>query len=97
MVPKPISEAWFICALRDRYRHCDSLEEESGRCGTANPLKKQLEAFLGEPATRDLLVRRIKKGDLDIHKITMPSMMAFKKRCDEVLNLLRMGISKEGA
>ena len=42
MVPKPISEAWLLCALRERYQHCDGLENESGRCGTANPLKKQL-------------------------------------------------------
>ena len=95
MVPRPISEAWLLCALRERYQHCDRLENESGRCGTANPLKKQLEAFLGKPATRDLLVGKIKHGDLSIHNITMPSMMAFKNRCDEVLNLLRIGQSEE--
>ena len=97
MVPKPISEAWLLSALRERYQHCDGLENESGRCGTANPLKKQLETFLGKPATRDLLVGKIKHGDLAIHNITMPSMMAFKNRCDEVLNLLRIGPPEECA
>jgi len=89
MIPKPISEAWLLCALRERYQHCDRLEKESGRRHAANPLKKQLEEHLGEPATRFLMVSKIDKGELNLLRITMPSMMAFKERCDEVLDLLR--------
>ena len=88
MVPRPISEAWLLCALRDRYRRCDRLEDESGRRRSANPLKKQSEKHLGEPPTRELMVTKIEQGELDVRRITMPSMMAFKERCDEVLDLL---------
>ena len=88
MVPRPISEAWLLCALRDRYRRCDRLEDESGRRRSANPLKKQIEKHLGEPPTRELMVTKIEQGELDVRRITMPSMMDFKERCDEVLDLL---------
>jgi len=88
MVPKPISEAWLLCALRERYQHCDRLENESGRRRSANPLKKQLEKHMGEPPSRELMVTKIEEGKLDVRRITMPSMMAFKERRDEVLDLL---------
>ncbi len=54
MAPRPISEAWLLCALRERYQHCDRLEEESGRRHSTNPLKKQLEEHLCKLMTREL-------------------------------------------
>jgi hypothetical protein len=89
MIPKPKSEAWILCALRERYQNCQRLENESGNDDSPNSLKKQLEEHLGEPATRELLNDEIDQGNLDISKIIdMPSLTAFKDRLDEVLDNL---------
>ncbi|MEQ9669015.1 hypothetical protein [Coleofasciculus sp. G2-EDA-02] len=91
MIPKPKSEAWILCALRERYQNCQRLENESGNDDSPNSLKKQLEEHLGEPATRELLNDEIDQGNLDISKILdMPSLTAFKERLDEVLDNLRL-------
>jgi hypothetical protein len=55
MIPKPKSEAWILCALRNNYQHCAKLEDESGNDRSPNPLKQQLEDYLGEPGTGRLL------------------------------------------
>ena len=51
ILPKPKSEAWWLCALRDDYQNCQHLEDESGNDASPNSLKSQIEAYLGEPAT----------------------------------------------
>ncbi|EDX77979.1 hypothetical protein MC7420_7717 [Coleofasciculus chthonoplastes PCC 7420] len=89
MIPKPKSEAWVLCALRERYQNCQRLENESGNDDSPNSLKKQLEEHLGKPATRELLNDKIDQGNLDISQIIdMPSLKAFKDRLDEVLDNL---------
>ncbi|HBB30396.1 MAG TPA: hypothetical protein DDZ80_05255 [Cyanobacteria bacterium UBA8803] len=89
MIPKPKSEAWILCALRNNYQNCQQLESESGNDDSPNSLKKQLEDHLDEPATRELLNDQIDLGRLDISKIVdMPSLTAFKQRLDEVLENL---------
>ncbi len=89
MVPKPKSEAWLLCALRDKYRHCAALENESGNDRSPNSLKKQLENHFGEPVTRELLNDKIDQGEIDINRIEdMPSLNKFKERLDEVLDAL---------
>ena len=89
MVPKPKSEAWLLCALRNKYQHCAGLERESGNDKSPNSLKKQLEENLGESVTRDLLNDRIDQGEIDINRIEdMPSLNKFKERLDEVLDRL---------
>jgi len=91
MIPKPKSEAWVLCALRNLYENCQPLENESGNDDSPNSLKKQLEQHLGKPATRELLNDEIDQGNLDISKILdMPSLTAFKERLDEVLDSLRL-------
>jgi hypothetical protein len=89
MIPTPISEAWVLCALRNKYKHCTKIEDESGSKNSPNSLKKQLEEYLGEPETRILLNDKIDDGEIDIDRITdMPSMTAFKNRLNEVLEYL---------
>jgi hypothetical protein len=91
MIPKPKSEAWILCALRERYQNCQPLENESGNDDSPNSLKEQLEEHLGEPATRELLNDEIDQGNLDINEIVdMPSLKAFKERLDEVLDNLKL-------
>jgi hypothetical protein len=89
ILPKPKSEAWWLCALRDDYQNCQQLEDESGNDASPNSLKSQIEACLGEPATRLLLNDEIDAGAIDIDRIKdMPSLTAFKDRLQEVLNLI---------
>jgi hypothetical protein len=89
MIPKPTSEAWVLCALRNNYQNCEKLENESSNPNSPNPLKQQLEQHLGESGTRAVLNDKIDYGELDINKIVdMPSLSVFKERLDEVLDNL---------
>jgi hypothetical protein len=89
ILPKPKSEAWWLCALRNDYQNCRQLENESGNDASPNSLKSQIEAYLGEPATRLLLNDKIDGGEIDIDRlIDLPSVTAFKDRLNEVLDLL---------
>jgi len=87
MVPKPKSEAWVLCALRNKYQHCANIEDESGNDNSPNSLKNQLESHLGGRATQQLLNEKIDGGEIDIHCIVdMPSLNKFKDRLDDVLD-----------
>ena len=89
MIPKPKSEAWLLCALRDGYQNCGRLENESGNDAAPNSLKQQISQHLGEPATRELLNGTIDDNRLDLEQITdMPSLTMFKDRLDAVLDQL---------
>jgi hypothetical protein len=89
MLPKPKSEAWILCALRNQYQSCAKLEDESGNDASPNSLKKQLKEFLGEPGSSELIDDNIESGLIDLDKITdMPSLTAFKDRLAVVLESL---------
>jgi hypothetical protein len=88
ILPKPKSEAWWLCALRDGYQNCQQLEDESGNDASPNSLKSQIEACLDKPATRLLLNDKIDAGEIDLDRIDMNSLNAFKTRLDEVLDIL---------
>jgi hypothetical protein len=94
MVPKPKSEAWVLCALRDGYQHCHRLEDESGNDRSPNDLKSQLKQWRGEEVKTDFLSEKIDAGELDIERIDMPSANAFKQRLSDVLTALGLPISK---
>jgi hypothetical protein len=71
------------------------LEDESGNDASPNSLKIQIEAHLGEPATRLLLNDKIDGGAIDLDRmIDLPSVKAFKERLNEVLDLLGCDRSK---
>jgi hypothetical protein len=83
MIPKPKSEAWILCALRNKYQNCEKLEYESGNDASPNSLKQQLEEYLGESGGRILINDKINLGEIDINQIT--DLSAFKNRLDDVL------------
>ena len=86
MIPRPISEAWLVCAFKiDPYQHCEQLEDESRSERSPSGLKQQLKEVLGEPASKDALLARFDSGSIDAHRIVMPSFNDFKKRLAEVL------------
>jgi hypothetical protein len=85
MIPKPKSEAWLICALKDNaYQNCQALEDRSGNDNSPNALKDELATLLGEEITRDSLCETVRIS-VNIDKIKMLSFKAFRERLEEVL------------
>jgi hypothetical protein len=81
MVPKPTSEAWFIChAETPPYQHCHLLETSlagNQDSRTRSP-KDHLARLLGtDRVVRDELL--VLARDLDIEKLDMPSFNQFKQ------------------
>jgi len=71
MIPKPKSEAWLICALKNKpYENCHKLEDRSGNDDSPNNLKDELERF---ELSTDKINEMIQNGQIDIKKIKMPS------------------------
>ncbi|CAA6807187.1 MAG: Unknown protein [uncultured Sulfurovum sp.] len=83
MIPKPKSEAWLICALKDKaYENCQILENRSGNDKSPNNLKDELKSLGIE---LDSINEMIKDGRIDIEKIDMPSFKYFTNQLKELL------------
>ena len=83
MVPKPQSEAWLICALKNKsYEQCEKLENWSGNDKSEKNLKDELDA---SGISSDEINEMIQSGAIDIDKIDMPSFEYFTKRLRELL------------
>lgn len=87
MIPKPKSEAWLLCALKQNqpYQHCDSIENESGNDKAPNSLKSQLAAELGQLPNATLLSNLVRNGSVDSAQIDMPSFVRFRERLESVI------------
>jgi hypothetical protein len=86
MIPKPTSEVWLLCALRENpYQGCAALEGRSGSPHSPHSLKSELEKRLGHQATRDDLCDLVTNGKIDHRRIDMPSFNAFRERLEAVL------------
>ncbi len=86
MVPKPKSEAWIICSVKNNpYQGCAALEERSGNDKSPNSLKRELAQILGERPTREKLCEMVEDGTIDIDRIDMPSFVAFKNALFDVI------------
>ena len=83
MLPKPKSEAWLICALKNSYQNCNNLENESGNDISPKSLKKQLEVY---NLSNEQICEKIEKNEIDIEKIKMNSFEKFKSRLEEIIN-----------
>ncbi len=81
MVPRPKSEAWLLCALRPPgYANCEPLEDASGNDASPHSLKRQLEALCdGRAPSADEQAGWVVTGDVDPHRIDMPSFNQFKQ------------------
>jgi len=87
MIPKPKSEAWLLCALKQNqpYQHCSRLEDASGNDDASDAVKKQLAEALGQPPTATLLSELVRNGRVEAARIDMPSFVKFHKRLQSVL------------
>lgn len=79
MVPKPKSEAWLICAVKENpYEACAALEDRSGNDNAPWPLKDELAVLLDGATSRTEICDMMRDGAIDASRIDMPSMTAFK-------------------
>jgi len=86
MIPKPTSEAWLICALKENsYQGCAALENRSGSRRSPNPLKGELRDLLGHQPSREELCGMVNDRIVDVDRIDMPSFDAFKTRLEQVI------------
>lgn len=87
MIPKPKSEAWLICALKENaYQNCNKLEERSGNDDSPNALKKELQKILEDKSKEynDINIM-IKNNDIDINKLNMDSFLSFKENLERLI------------
>lgn len=86
MIPKPKSEGWLICGLKQNaYQNCHQLEERSGNDNSPNSLKGELAELLGEVDLVSDLCERLESYRIDIDRISMPSFRAFRTRLEGVI------------
>jgi hypothetical protein len=77
MVPRPKSEAWLLCALKEHaYQHCEALEDAPGNDNSPNALKARLHARMGG-ANAEEQAEWVRSGQVDPASIGMPSFAAF--------------------
>lgn len=92
MVPRPKSEAWLLCALKNPpYQHCHALEEASGNDDSPRSLKKQLATVVGHDPTAQEQADWVRTGRIDPERIEMPSFTAFRKALDSALDNVLAG------
>lgn len=81
MIPKPKSEAWLLCAVKEMpYQHCGALENESGNDNSPHALKMQLQSRLGGRNVCDII--HPLEGEaclIEASRIDMPSFNKFKE------------------
>lgn len=86
MLPKPISEAWLLCASRNGAVNCAALEEESGNPSAANPLKNQLAEALGEEKSAAGLSEWLNSVVFDKDRaLSMPSFARFYETLQDAI------------
>ena len=78
MIPKPKSEAWIICSIKNKpYQGCKALESRSGNDNSPNSLKQELTNIFGSLPSREQLCEMVNNGTIDSNRIDMPSFLAF--------------------
>jgi hypothetical protein len=80
MIPKPKSEAWFVCSFKNNpYQDCEALEDRSGNDKSPNSLKDELAKIFGSLPSREQYCEMVSNGLIDSNRITMPSFLSFKQ------------------
>lgn len=100
MLPKPKSEAWMLCAVKDNpYQNCGALEDLSGNDNAPNSAKEQLCDALGGDGSTMAQVRWIDDNGFDHAQVSsqMPSFGAFKQRLIDAVDAVRQCACGSGA
>lgn len=88
MIPKPVSEAWFLCAIDKKQNpnmNCSSLEEETYGSGNQHQLKNQLENKLAAKPDREILCEKVKSQEINFALVDLESYKKFKNRLHDVI------------
>lgn len=87
MLPKPMSEAWLICAAQEHpYQNCQQLEDLPGGPASPNHPKTLLDRAFGTHKNAVELCAWLSDTPLDIERAcSMPSFRRFHERLNEVL------------
>ena len=99
MLPKPKSEAWLLCAIREpSYQHCRQLEDISGNDKASNPAKDQLQNTMQTEPSRETLIEWIESHGFRWEAVSeqMPSFQSFTIRLNEILDQI-IRPSREGS
>jgi hypothetical protein len=92
MVPRPKSEAWLLCALKDpAYQHCEALEDAPGNDRSPRSLKGRLFEVVGHEATAGEQAQWVRERRVDPMRIEMPSFAAFREALEQALR--RIGLA----
>lgn len=87
MVPRPKSEAWLLCGLKEQpYQHCAVLEDAPGNDGSPKALKTRIEALLGHEASAEEQAGWVRDGRIDPQHIDMPSFAEFRDALDTAVS-----------
>lgn len=91
MVPKPKSESWMLCVLRDGYQHCVRLEDLPGNDNAPGSAKRQLEAALGGDASTSTQIHRLTQFGIDTARLAsqMPSYETFQRSLADAYHLAK--------
>jgi len=80
MIPKPKSEAWLLCAAKEKpYQSCAALENELGNKKSKNPLKEQLKKALNGCGSVEEINQMLLDKVIDVEQIDMPAFNRFKQ------------------
>lgn len=91
MVPRPKSEAWLLCALKEpAYQHCEALEDAPGNDRSPRSLKGRLTETIGHEATAEEQAQWVRERRVDPAQIEMPSFEAFRGALEQALR--RIGL-----
>ncbi|MGR7827646.1 hypothetical protein ACU6XK_16485 [Klebsiella aerogenes] len=67
MIPRPKSEAWMLCAIRNGYQHCAILEDTlPGNDDAPNSAKQQLDEAMAHVSSGQDQVNWIREHDLNV-------------------------------
>lgn len=89
MLPKPKSEAWLLCAIRNpSYQHCQQLEDISGNDKSPNPAKDQLQNTMQTEPSRETLIEWIENNGFNWQLVSaqMSSFQSFSTHLNRVLD-----------
>lgn len=89
-LPKPTSEAWWLCAAKQQpYQRCVQLEDLPGNEASADHPKKKLDKAFGEHKSAAELCDWLTEFPFDIHRAeAMPSFKSFKDDLQHAINEL---------
>lgn len=86
MVPRPKSEAWLLCGLKQpQSADCGKLEDAPGNDDSPNSLKKQLAKLIGHEPSAEEQAEWVKSGRIDPNTISMPSFDKFRNALETAI------------